>query len=1063
MRKIVPTIKAQKKFETEMAGFRGMNNTMHPTLLPLNVPSNLQNSYFQDGMLKKRNGYGQFGSPPTGNIIEEFYATTYRDTPTTGSWEATLGKAELYRATTAQIDTSTTAEMFAYGNARKSVVSSNGEIVVFYQDAGGLKARMAIDSNLNKILQIGTWTDLSGSAGESTIYASSVVGWGTFIDSSNNIHVSYVTGIGSLYYILLTYNAGSWSVGSPNLVTVNAGGSSAGSCAIGVTSAGVIWVVYAWLTDRSDTYLRSKSSSDGLTWSAATNIYVTEWSNPLSVDLVINNDEPLIVFLEGYTYLYSNQYDGSSWGDSSDRLLIATIGFGTSNSFSLVKIADDSLMVGYAGAYGSIYSYNGTSWSISTTITDNTNGEISLCTNGTKVWAIHTKYENTNQLEIVYRYYNGSAWDTNYTAITADNANNDYVQTPMFVYNSVPIFWITGTSNPYSLKSYTAQISGIVQSKSYDVLTGTQTYLAIPVETLNGGTIVYEYADSADDITFSSWTSDYTTLSERYIKFKITLSTNKLDISPWVEKLTISYSGLSIVSMHSWTKPGTTEKYLLEIGGTNLYMYDEVSDTYIIIKNNLTNGLRCTSVGFSEGLKSYFVLTNGTDSVMRFNGKVSTGTITTSGTSYATVTNSGTSKWNTAGHMDQLSAGGAIKIGSSWYVIDSVFNDTVLYLVGTGPAVTNSTYEGYGINTLGGLSTAGIGGGELKGKYITAYKNQLMISGIPNYESWVQVSAYLSGTTWSYSVDGSGNPTFTNGSGAINVSTNDGQIVTALVPFGNSVQVHKSDIYYTKKSVYSLTRSTETWTNYAVSTQYAAVSQYATVTGPNAVYFVDSSGIVMTNGVTFQKMDNDIAATTALFNKTYIKYAIAAYNVQEGSEFLFFGVPISSSVTNDYLLMYDISNKGWGIMNGLNMGCFAIYSDVYTPELYFGDQLATSRILKWNSGTSDDGQPIEWIVETSELPIKQYFERKKFKYLYAFFEPTGSFDVLAYYSLDGAAYVQLTDAVETSGSDDVFKRWNLPGLNGSSVKFKFYNNEKDEPITLVRAGVVSIDKGLRRI
>lgn len=878
MRRKVPTNQSQKKFETEMANFKGMNNTQHPTLLPLNTPSNLQNSYFQDGILTKRNGYTKFGTSVSSGITETFDTTTYKDT--TGG------------VTTANWDT----------------VNSVLKLTLSSELNGGYNPWYSISDLMP--MSVGRYEKL----GQSFKCIES-----GYLSSIKVKLIKHLSPTGNMVAKIFTHSGvyGSTSVPGTLLATSDILDVST------VSSAGVSEYIFTFTT-----------------------------TNPL----LLNNSY----------YVFGLEYSG-----------------------------------------GDLNNY------------------------------INVIYKSGN-------FYNGNA----------SQGTSSYVAN-----NSIDLYFYT------YVKQYLSPEVG--QSLPYDTGTVSPTYQINNSYSLNGGSIVFEYSSSANGSTgWDAWTTDITTLSKRYIRWRATITGSNTS-TPTVETITITYSGKSIVSSHSWTKPGTTEKYLFEVADTNLYMYDSVDGDYKIIKANLTTGLRTTAVGFSEGVKSYFIITNGTDSVMRFNGKVSTGTnVTIGGAGHTTVTGTGTTWKNTPGHMDQLVAGGRIKIGTTWYTIASLTDDTHLEISVAGTDGTYA-YEAYAVNVLGGLTTAGIGGTELKGKYVTTYKNQVMISGIvypAGYESWVHVSAYLSGTTWSYTVDASGNPTFTNGSGAININTNDGQIITALVPFGNSVYIHKSDIYGTKKSINSLTRNVESWTNVPVSTQYAAISQTAIVSTPNAFYFIDRSGIVVGNGVTFNKIDNDISATTSLFNQTCLQNSVAAYNVQEGNEFLFFGVPIGTATTNDHLLMYDIQQRGWGLMNGLNIGCFAIYSDVYTPELYFGDQLANSQVLKWNSGTSDNGAPIEWIVETGELLLKQYFENKKMKYLYAFFEPTGDYIVHAYYSLNGGPYVELTETITVDGtSSDVFKRWSLPGLKGSSIKFKFYNNEKDQPITLVRAGVVMVDKGLRRI
>ena len=88
MRRKLPTIPSPKRKLIELAGFVGMNNTTHPTLLNPNVLTNIQNSFWRNGILEKRGGFVKEGDYLTTKYSEEFTDTTYKDaTNTTANWD----------------------------------------------------------------------------------------------------------------------------------------------------------------------------------------------------------------------------------------------------------------------------------------------------------------------------------------------------------------------------------------------------------------------------------------------------------------------------------------------------------------------------------------------------------------------------------------------------------------------------------------------------------------------------------------------------------------------------------------------------------------------------------------------------------------------------------------------------------------------------------------------------------------------------------------------------------------------------------------------------------------
>src|SRR3990167_287416 len=314
----LPNFPRRQYVYDEISAFEGMNNTIHPTLLPNNVPSNLLNSYFSDGILKKRGGFARDGDYLTTKHSEEFTATTKKDsTNTTGEW-TTDGAANLFTNSTASLDTSTTSLALGYPFQRHTVQStteSTKYIVITYYD-GGIKARKSANNG-------STWTNLAGGAGETTITNDSSedgqADWSLWIDSSDHIHMVYATSVGSpadyyIYYRKLTYSGGSWTVGSSSNIQTSPTSTSNllryVSCTI--TSGGTIWASYC---DSSTDRVYVKSSTNGTSWSVST--IDTGTNNPVASCLLLNNDQPCIIYQYsvGSNYiLYLKEYDGSAWG-----------------------------------------------------------------------------------------------------------------------------------------------------------------------------------------------------------------------------------------------------------------------------------------------------------------------------------------------------------------------------------------------------------------------------------------------------------------------------------------------------------------------------------------------------------------------------------------------------------------------------------------------------------------------------------------------------------------------------------------------------------------------------
>jgi len=1037
----LPQITPVKLSTLTISDFEGMNNTDHPTSLKDNVLSNLQNSYFRNNMLSRRLGTTADYGYLTGKHSEPFTAITKKDAATTtGDW-GTDGTANLITNTTTAVD----AAVKEYGNGsisgRTSAIASNGTIVVTYADTGGIKAQKSADNGA-------TWTNLAGSAGETTINSDATfTSWSIWIDSSDHIHVGYTylaAGYGSVGYRKLTYSSGSWTVGDQSSIVAGGGGVHYGFYGITATDAGAIYVAICY--DEKASVLGVCKSTNGTSWTGTDGAgWTTEITRDFYNDavLLINNSQPMVIYSESVANrVMSREFDGTNWASA----VSVCSGESQFRSLSVTRKSDDNIWAVFCSTISTnVYTFNGTSWSHSLLL-DSSGEPISpvITTDGTNVWVIWSFVEAYNQIEVYSTVHNGTSWGTN-TNITDDNGNNRYQSVPHRVSTVFPLFWITGTST-YALKARCVQISGVIQSVGYDAAAGSQVYSAAITSTLNGGTVTAKYADSADNTTFGTFSTDIATMNKRYIKFQLTLTTTSLSTSPSVDLIEITYGGLNVVGGHSFTLSGTN--YQIIIAGARAFVVD--TGALLQIKSNLTvpgslPGAPTTGAPF----QNFGIICNGSDAPMRFNGKTTTGTIEVqAGT--PTILRGTDTLWNTASNANQLSVGGRVKIGSTWYTIQTLTSDTLMTMTESMPTTAaGSSYEAYGLPALAGSPPVG--------KYVAVHNNFVFIAGVAAYPTRLYNCASGDGVTWSGS-----------GTGFIDINTNDGEVITGIVSFKDVLAIGKYDAAGSKKSILGLYgKIFNDFTYRQLTSDFGFTDQRAVAVAPNALYFIDRSGIVETNLITFRRVDLPINGTTDTWNQATLAPtatatgAVATY----WDDYCFFAIPAVGSSVNNKVLMLDLqTGRQWGIHTGLTPSCFYISPYSSVPSLYFGDQTAVSAVFRWNSGTTDNGAYIDWIVETKEFDWKSYFTKKTIKYLYAFMDNTdASYNISAYYALNGSTtWTQLSEQMAvTSTSSDNFKRWTLPGLSGSSIKFKFEENVSTSTVNLVKIAIVAIEKNLR--
>ena len=126
--------------------------------------------------------------------------------------------------------------------------------------------------------------------------------------------------------------------------------------------------------------------------------------------------------------------------------------------------------------------------------------------------------------------------------------------------------------------------SNIIQSTGYDTGYTTNSFVDYSVvKTDNSGSVIIEFSDSANNSSFGSWTSDITTLTRRYLRFRITI-TGTVSRSPSVDTLVMNYVGKLRARLWN-TSAGLPTTQIEEI----LVPYSSIGTSYGIVDLNFTS------------------------------------------------------------------------------------------------------------------------------------------------------------------------------------------------------------------------------------------------------------------------------------------------------------------------------------------------------------------------------------------------------------------------------------------------------------------------------------------
>jgi len=440
-------------------------------------------------------------------------------------------------------------------------------------------------------------------------------------------------------------------------------------------------------------------------------------------------------------------------------------------------------------------------------------------------------------------------------------------------------------------------------------------------------------------------------------------------------------SGSRVVGLYPYYKSDGTNQ-LLRSSATTLQVLNTTSNDWDTVTGaTYTTGLDTHGVTAYD----YLYLCNGTDSLTKYGGSTITTFTAIVAPNAPTVTRTGTTGSYTFSYkITALTASGETTgstAGST--TLNQAELDETSYMSVSWSAVTNATgYNVYGRKDgswyfmrylEGNSSTSFVDKGEItpseiftppegnstggqKGKYCAVYKDTLFIAGDPANPSRL----YYSGGG-----DKIDDFTIANGGGFIDISKNDGQVITGLIVFKDSLLVFKD------RSIYSFSFGTTGLPQVTqVTSAVGAVSARSIVAVENDIFFASDRGIFTVGneeGFSFDVLrTREISARVrSVFqaSSTAYRYRISAvYATVANKNLVIFSYTPTGSTTNSRAIVYDRERLAWYEWTNVQASCWTNYisSDKDTHVLYGDD--ASGYVKEILTGSDDFGSAISGTV-----------------------------------------------------------------------------------------------------
>lgn len=265
-------------------------------------------------------------------------------------------------------------------------------------------------------------------------------------------------------------------------------------------------------------------------------------------------------------------------------------------------------------------------------------------------------------------------------------------------------------------------------------------------------------------------------------------------------------------------------------------------------------------------------------------------------------------------------------------------------------------------------------------------------------------------------------------------------------------------------------------------TSIGTYSPYGVVSVGNDIYYLSyrgsiphfrsfrktEDGQVVDSGV----LSDAIQGTMERVNTVQLRKVVGEFDGRR----IWWAVPMDSATENNEVLVLDTITGGWTKHTGIKASAIHISTITGETEVYFGSSEADGKSHKLNSGTNDDGDAIDFVVETPYYnPQPGYQSRYKYMYLTADTSTGSTLDVD--YSTDGFDWVDLA-TVDLTGSGIIYgygtfgssrfgdttilkHRIDYAGGAAYFMQYRYSNDNLNEDVTLRGWELFYYDKGLR--
>lgn len=500
-----------------------------------------------------------------------------------------------------------------------------------------------------------------------------------------------------------------------------------------------------------------------------------------------------------------------------------------------------------------------------------------------------------------------------------------------------------------------------------------------------------------------------------------------------------------------YTSASSNNRFIIREGGTSLQYYTAGGVPTNITGATMTTGLR-TDFAIARDL---LFVQNGTDNLTKVtvSGGIPvastytalttpvnlsiTPTGTTGSTTYAYRVSAINASGETLACVTVTTTTGNATLSSTNYNAlnwDDVTNATGYVVYGRKPSSINglgetklatvsvSAYNDTGVDTPSTIFTPPEGNntGGQKGTMVAYALSRLFVAGDTDNPSRLY-----------YSAGGSQIDDFSsgNGGGYIDVSKNDGDKLTAIYFYQNTIICFKS------RSIWKFSFTSAGLPSLELVTNELGCISYRTVKiVNNALWFLSmKDGRASVNSLGNVQNYFNALRTTEQSLKISGGSLLDSANVaqlQNACAFFFrnvYGVCVAQggSSTNNRVYPYDARFNAWlGYWDNINANCFFSYQDANGNEdLYYGSE-TTGYVVKMFTGTDDNGEAIEWKIQTKNYNQKLFDQYKIYRNPVFWFKDVSGGSITGFIINDGVFNSGLFNISSlVSGISWGFDRW----------------------------------------